>query len=727
MEEPDNNEDILHPLREAANRVGREVERFAEVLDGYNPLKAVDDDEKYDMTFDLIELYHDIAIDTVEYLRDRHDSERRKEDGAKWRKKMRGFKISQDPEIMDMDEAEESEALMLEGARTTVEDLERWEEEARTWDLLRRMVKVQYPDSRLENSPAHLPNPVNRYTPERQVWDLFLKSDNLALERQTVLKWLQNTAEESGEEIDVLVQDLQQNADRGDIIAHGWLHTKSAIKNQKRIHVWPQVLDPSSPDVQKVHLNSSRTEPLVTQLDPDAPTRQSRKLEAQDQYFERAIWLGCYELLRRGKSVEDIREWCADRTEIWRAVSICGLPENDPADDDEVVDGASSTLWRRMCFALARRGGSDEYERAVYGILSGDLSTVEAVCRSWDDHLFAHYNALLKSQFEVFLQTQYPDRASPDIIQSYGTFDALQFHGEPATAGKRLVDSLNNMPILKAEASRPMKMLQSVLVAKQFENFIYHQGLALSKIANADAESVLIPKFDIDPENNDLSKYVALDDYDSLRVLVHMLLAFKSLGLDFGDNFQEMAIENVIVAYIGFLRLAGKEELIPLYASQLSGNRLYATLSRELVDVTDPDQRITQIRLMKELGLDVQKFVRFQTQFLLADFPDKSEGYPADKTFKLFEDGSQAGDRGRKIIPDFIGEDVDRTDLLLVRSLEWHLLVDGLWSETFTTGVLLYKRFLSKSRQPAFLLDTNFEFRTQQACCSERIASGCFC
>ena len=32
-----------------------------------------------------------------------------------------------------------------------------------------------------------------------------------------------------------------------------------------------------------------------------------------------------------------------------------------------------------MCF-LARKGGGDEYERAVYGILSGDISSVEPVC-----------------------------------------------------------------------------------------------------------------------------------------------------------------------------------------------------------------------------------------------------------------------------------------------------------------------------------------------------------
>lgn len=698
LDGPENNEDVLHPLREAANRVGRQVERFAEVLDGYNPLRAANDGERHEMTFDLIELYHNIAIETVQHLRDRHATEGRREGGAKWRKKMRGFKITQDPEVMDMDDIEESGASVLDPMKTTIDDLERWEEEARTWDLLSRMVKLQYPPPKESKIPIQQSEPIHRYSSERQIWGAFLKADDLALERYTLLRWLQDTAEESGENIDVLVQELQQNAERGDIIAHGWLHTKAAIKNQKRVHVWPHVLDPSSPEVQRIHLNSTKTEPLVTQLDPDAPTRQNRKLEVQDQYFERAIWLGCYELLRRGKSAEEIREWCGDRTEIWRAVTMCGMLNDDEEDLESRIDNTSSTLWRRMCFALARRGGGDDYERAVYGILSGDLPTVEPVCRSWDDHLFAHYNALLRSQFENYLESHYPDRAMADILQTYGIFDAVQFHGEPQTAGRRLVKSLNRTFDERPANTRTMKMLQGVVIAKEFEQFIYQQGLALSKVANAETESILIPKIDIDLENEDINSYVALNDYDSLRVLVHMLLAFKSLGLDLGDKIHQLAIENVIVAYIGFLRLAGKEELIPLYASQLSGDRLYATLSRELVDVTDPDQRITQIKLMKELGLDVQKFVRFQTSFLLTDFPDDSEGYPADRIFHLLEDEHEPGYYSRKVRNNFIGDDIDRTDLLLIRSLEWHLLVDGLWSETFATGVLLYKRFFSKAR-----------------------------
>ncbi|KAK6593880.1 Nucleoporin NUP84 [Botrytis cinerea] len=659
IESPGETEAVLYPLQDAANRGDRW-------------------DERREMAFDLIELYHKTALDTLDRLRDRHESERRRMEGLSWRKKMRGFKITQDNDEVDMENSDEEEEFIT-NSRTTVKDLIRWEQEAQTWDLLRRLAHLRFPgpDNGKEFEPQQ--TPLNQYSSEREAWDRFLQTDNLALERKTVLRWLQDTAEESGEEIDVLVQDLQQNAERGDIIAH---------ENQ---HSWPRTVDLNSHETQKMMWNASKTEPLVTQLDPDSVTRQGRKLEVQDEYFERAIWLGCYEMLRRGRSPAEIREWCMDRTEVWRAVSMSGLPDEKSLEDDEEEDIASGALWRRMCFALAQKGGNDEYERAVYGILSGDISSVEPVCQSWDDLIFTHYNALLRTQFDKYIQS------GPQVLMNgtlgFGALDAVVLHGDNAVAGKRLVESLKKDSRTAGESSQPMKLLQGVLIGEQFADFIYQQGLALSKFANAETTSNLIPRTNEQPKDQDITNYVDLGDHDSLRVFTHAILIFRGLGLDLGGVLKESVIENVIVAYISFLRLANKGELIPLYCSQLSGARRYATLSRTLIDITDHEQRVTQIRLMRELGLDVQQFVNYQSRFLLSDHPDGAKDYPSPKEFQLLTDD---GKGNKTIEKDFMGQDsetLDRIDLLLIRSLEWYLLVDGLWSETFMVGRMLYQRF----------------------------------
>lgn len=669
---------ILHPLREAANRVGREVERFAEVLDGYNPQRATEDEERHEMMVDLVDLYHEIALETVENLRKVHGLERQKKNGMRFRKRMRGFSVDEDG---DADVADNELMIVSppEEQKTTLEDLERWEQEAQTWDLLRRLVQLRFPrPGRKDEVQGY--HPINQYSSQHELWEDFLEKDELALERKTVLQWLKDSADESGEDINDLVHDLQQSADRGDIIAHGWIHTKGAIKSKK------------------MNLQHTRNLPedLITQLDPDAMTRQGKRLQQQDEYFERAIWLGCYELLRRGKTSNEIKEWCVERTEIWRAVSMSGFPDKS-SGDEEFGNPEACALWRRMCFALARNGGGDPYKRAVYGILSGDIDSVEAVCRSWDDFVFAHYNALLRNQFDNYLSKVKPFSNATSHFES---LDAIQFHGEPQTAGYRLVENLKANRITAAESSQPMKMLQGVLIGDTFSNFIYQQGLALSKSANQHEPSNLFPANSKSPEHEEFMKYVTLNDHDSLRVLAHVLIVFKGLGLDLGGVVNVTEVENVIVAYVSFLRLSGKEELIPLYCSQLSGKRKYAILCRNLIDVTDYKQRVTQIKLMRELGLDVQEFVSLQARFLQSDFPDRSTGYPASK-FNLFDEVSADGQPRKLTQPssNFFGPDpdaVDRIDMLLIRSLEWYLLVDGMWNETFTLGTLLYLRFFSR-------------------------------
>ncbi|CZR70143.1 related to Nuclear pore complex protein Nup107 [Phialocephala subalpina] len=686
---PDDHEDILHPLREAANRVGREVERFAEVLDAYNPKRATADEERQEMMFDLIDHYHSVAKDTIQRLEKEHAHEIRKLERQS-RRNIPSYEVPTSDDEMDIEESEQGSPYPEQ--QTNLRDLERWKQEAETWDLLRRLVQLRFasPTSAASTSDT----PIHQYSTERDIWENFLETDKLALERRTVLQWLEETADDSREKIHDLVQDLQQNADRGEITAYGWIHTRLAVKQFKRQASSSGPLDPSSQDVQRSLFNSAGTEPLVTQLDPDATTRQNRRLEVQDEHFERSIWLACYEMLRRGWDPARIRETCEEYTEVWRAVSMSGFPDQRSEEDETSDDIGASSLWRRMCFTLARNGGGDDYERAVYGLLSGDISSVEPVCESWDDFLFTHYNALLRTQFDSYLEKVRPQNLK--LLGSVGVFDAVQFHGEVGSAGKRLIANLRSDPRTSHETMQPMKMLQGVLIANDFSNFIYQQGLALSKFANATGLSSLIPPTAKQPENEDVTKYIALDDHDSLRVFTHVLLIFMGLGLDLGGVFREMDVENIIVAYISFLRLAGKEELIPLYSSQLSGERRYAILCRNLIDVTDHEQRVTQIKLMRELGLDVQKFVEYQARYLVDDYKDTVSGFPASGNFKLFDDALVPRGSYRGVRRDFFGDDpdkIDRIDMLLIRSLEWYLLVDGMWSQTFYVGTMLYVRF----------------------------------
>ncbi|KAK4250860.1 nuclear pore protein 84/107 [Corynascus novoguineensis] len=689
LEGPVNDEmtDLEVTYQESTIRAGEEVDYFAAQLDRYNTNLTGSVAEKRAQVFKLVDSYYTYTRRRADRLRERQPQERSVRGGS-WQ---RGGSAD-----MDIDEVEGGSDTL------SVEELRRVDEEAQTWDLLRRILPLRYRDQ----AASQLRTVDDASTrSRRQWWNDFLISDSVARERKVVLEWLQSGAS-YGPPIDEVVSELQQNAERGDILAHGWLHTRHKIKLQKSVNGYQGVLDPNDPAAAQAHLGSNT---LITQLDPDAVTRQARKLEPQDDFFERAIWLGCFEMLRRGCSMSEIREWCAERTELWRAASIAPLPLSNPEDEEQPdFEPSVLVLWRRMCFAASRDGGTGEYDRAVYGLLAGDIASVEKVCKSWDDFLFAHYNALLRTQFDMYL-AKHGGSAATKAAEQFPSFNAVLHHSDPMTVSKRLIASLEADSRTRKEALRPLKALQGAIVANDVDRHLFHQGLVLSRHANQKQKSKLIFEVSLPSlESFSQDKFFGLGDHHGLRVLAHILIVISTLDRLAGfteDNSalqsRHRAQENIIAAYISYLRLANLEEMIPLYCSKLHGARLYETLSRNLIHIIDNDVRGHQLTIMKRLGLDLAEFVKRQPQIYLEDVQDKVLRCEAKGHFKILEDGPATLKYGRLVKPDFFGEDaefVDQEDDLIIRSMEWLMLVPGQFVETCTYAIRIYKYLLKRTR-----------------------------
>ncbi|KAK4452955.1 nucleoporin NUP84 [Podospora aff. communis PSN243] len=670
--------------QQSSIRVGEEVEFFASELDRHYVDFEGSLPEQRARVFKLVDSYYT-------YMRSRADRlyDRLAKSGGDPRS--RGNSAD-----MDVDEVDNRAAV-------NVEELQRVEEEAQTWDLLRRMLPLRYRDQ-------HQKDPEDSAPESRQrCWNEFMVSDTLARERKVVLEWLQSSASH-GPPIDEVVSELHQNAERGDILAHGWLHTRHKIKLQKSVNAYQGVIDPNDIAASKSHLGS---ETLITQLDPDAITRQSRKLEPQDEFFERAIWLGCFEMLRRGYSMDEVREWCSVRTELWRAATLAPLPLANPEDENQSdFDPKSLILWRRMCFASARDGGTSDYDRAVYGLLAGDLESVQKVCKSWDDYLFANYNAILRSQFDNYLIK----RAGPDaakIVAQFPVFNTGIHQTDPTTVGRRLVASLETNAATRDEAMRKSKVVQGAIIAKDLDTHLLNQGFVLAKNANTGGQkSKLMPEPNIPGlwESLNKDKYFQLKDDDNLRILAHILIVVftldrlalagrpKQLFGESGALSQMKATqENILIGYVSYLRLASLEEMIPLYCSKLSHEKLYPTLSRNLIHLVGDEPRHHQVMIMKRLGLDVSAFAKSQPQIYLTDVDDSALLGEVKGKFKILDDGPATLKYGRIVKPDFFGEDaehVDKEDEAIIRSLEWLLLVDGLFEDTCHYVIRTYKYFL---------------------------------
>lgn len=660
---------------------GPEVEEFANALDNcLSPL--LNPTEKRKRILDLPRKYHENAVRRLTQLRPK-----RQHSG---------------PDDVDMD---------VDGSEVAydspdLEELERLEKEVQTWDLVRRLLPLRYADS--DEIPSHTHSVASASSPKQDMLQQFLLTDPIARERHAILQWLQTNAQ-SGPDIDELARELQQNADRGDIIAHGWLHTRSAIKLRKRVTAWPHLLDRQSPSIAQSHLTSEGA-PLVTQLDPDAVTRQGRKLEPQDEYFERAIWLGCFEHLRRGSNLQVIRDWCQERTEMWRAVSMSAmLPTADDSAAAGDISAPSLALWRRMCFGLARQGGSDDYERAVYGLLSGDITSVEKVAKRWDDFLFANYNALLRTQLDTYVLGQCSPNAASTLTQSFSSFDAVQFLGVQAGVEKRLIRSLESNKSTHDEAMEPSKALQAAIIAQDIDHHLYEQGLVMTEDANQTKRSLLLPRvgpIDIAIAKN---KYFGLSQEDGLRIVSHVYvlgaLLKKSVQEDHNSGDASppewsYAHESILAGYTDFLRRARLPELIPLYCSILETPRQYEVLSWNLIHEEDAGQRHLQLKLVKKAGINVSKFVDRQACLFLEELGPVNVTQPLEEIFSILEASPPTAQYGRAIKADFFGIEegvVETKDEYVIRSLEWLLLVDKMWPMVFSMGTKAYKFFLRKS------------------------------
>ncbi|CAK7209624.1 Nucleoporin nup84 [Sporothrix curviconia] len=790
--------DLVAATEQQLDDIGEEVEIFAKFLDE-SIIARGSAPEQRARIFKLVDHYYEYSRETADVMRERlrlarlargssGDSTSSSNVGGTNNNSNNKALAGRRPGLrsggaMDVDAGSQTALQRQDDAAASENDTaasaQRWEEEAQTWDLLRRLLPLRYREKVAPTAAAAASaaaNPIRRGVAaaaadrppqsRREYWADFVLSEPKARERKTILEWLQSSANSSAPDIDEVVQELQRNAERGEILAHGWLHTRGAIKQHKRLVATSEPLDPNSPDVRDSNLDAPNR--LVTQLDPDVVTRQGlvgRKLAPQDAFFEQAIWLGCYELLRRGKSMADIRDWCVERTEVWRAASISALPlanddsggdGNGSSDDDEPdFDCLATVLWRRMCYRLSQEGSASLHERAVYGILSGDLASVEAVSTSWDDLAFAKYNAELRAQFDAYLIRQADAAAVHSLLILHGdvpvgysssdsSFTSPSSSFVPSAHLSSHISSSAPSSFLRdrdsrtrkvATAKTPAKALQAAMIDEKLDSFLFQQGVLLAEYANTARPSKLIPKYDSTTTASAAAaaaaaaaasdtKFVEPTDCHGLRILAHVLIVVSALDKLDGKGKDIAALgplarrhqteEHAIAGYISFLRLARLEELIPLYASKLLGERCYTNMALNLIHIEERDVQQRLLQLMRKLGLDPVKFVKTLPQLFLADVADAEEarrqgsldGKPPCTSFTMLQSSAPTLKFGRLIKPGIFGTAselagdadgvllVDKADELLIRSIEWMMLVDGLALETCDFGVRIYKYFL---------------------------------
>ena len=694
----------LQPLQAEADRLGKQVESFAEALDRLG--SKIHEKSAADCTavLPLIKEYETIAKKTVTQLREVRDPSGKRQQPSEWKGRLR-------------DRPPRDEIL-----GTTAEDLRWWEQEQQTWNLLSRIVQTRYPAKHDDHTQARtglIPRPrkngeTHRYSSEQTLWQNFLAEDDSAWERHLVIEWLKSSADELNGSVEDVIERSGQTTLKGNKVgAKGWEASKGIIKGQKRLKSWPTPLDPNSPGVDKFNLKTSNHTDLITQLDPDAVTRQGRQLESQDDTYEHGTWIGCWEMLRRGRSWNQIRAWCKERTDIWRAASLGGeiqfpiIPGEKP--NNKAQNWQSRSLWRQVCAATAMDGGSDDYERAVYGLLSGHLPSVLKVCHSWDEYLFAHYNSYLHCQFEAYLYSNHPERQATLLFKSKLDLETTLLDGASILSGREIMGKMRHAQLSGNVSKEPHRVIQSSIIGEKFAELLNHVGQSLAKSLRSDTssngkdEESFSKLMDYEPyaasnkESEDLTFNLTMHDYNMLRLLTHIQLIFQALGLNATNNSRRTT-ENIIIAFGDFLTKAGKHQLLPLYASKMSLSSKLRLLALELPCIQDTTERNIMLRLLKYYGIDILEVLDTQLKFLVFRGLDATTNWIQGTKLQILQDATITGYGGIRLIkasflnPSDSGQSTD-----LIHGFEWLNLLEGNWQRTLSTGVVLYKHFISKT------------------------------
>lgn len=681
----------LFPLQSVADRVTAQVEEFAIQVDEWllNTDGVNDAGLKHDQTLHLVEGLKSVAEAAVTWLRD----DRSAAGGGKIRTPLR-----EHVELLINRSASNSQRLIaapVNGHSSApdqeAEVLQNAEAEANTWGLLQRLVDFHFADPRVDverdkKEFEELRGPITSETPNDEIWERFIFNNSSAREKNVVLSWLEKCVVLDDSELSKAVDKLEAAAgtSRG-TWSHGAINTREKLKARKRM------LSVTAPFGSSA-LAARGSDEMVSELDPDAVSRQGQSLERADDIHESWLWVACFILLRQGATWQSVRSFLQERNEAWMAASF-GATQNE-RETRTCVDGPSvGALWRRMCFAASRRPEVYEYEQAVYGLLAGDSSAVESVCFTWDDFVFAHYNALLIAEFEEWVQQECPERMTAAVFHKFPQPNQSAWASDISEFMRRLREQRTT----SSEARTCAKLVQASLVSQTFPDFVRDVGITMSKDANRAGPTPIIPQTSAELSEDyyeDLEEF--LRDFNAIRLIVHIIIVFEAFnGPMFDDSpADRVFVENVFVYYLNYLRVVKKIEAIPTYARFVSQPRREIAVGVIMLDIEDPKEQDRLVNLMRGSSLYMPDVMAAQIEFAQAKMGLEMDAFDPIHRLDILEPTDKPMWPGQRIRVDFVQSELTEGEARLIRAAEWFMHIRSQWEGTFDALTLVLKSFL---------------------------------
>ncbi|KAJ3474231.1 hypothetical protein NLI96_g12576 [Meripilus lineatus] len=546
------------------------------------------------------------------------------------------------------------------GASVSTEEIEALKLESDTWGLLQAIMPLR------KMSPPSYPSAQtlltqNPYTPTASLANAILQSSTLLQELVVVREWLHETC--------VVPQSgLGPGATTG-----YWTLTKNRIMQGVR-------MGGSGTGVDGGKGKEREGAVLVSELDPDAPLRDSKTLDTEDAAYDKALVQALYTLVRAGR-LEEAIELCRKANQPWRAASIrgsllfqWGAISTEPRDEDAMDEGdehdswrgnQKRKLWKSTCTRAALNSNLSIAERALYAALAPSPKTLlplKEACHTWSDHLWAQVSVIceekesaelgkLKGSFwEGSLGSTSANDVTPRLRQTETEWE------------QEVVKSLSGLSSIAVEqgpvADSPYHSCQLYIILDQLDSL-------LEKFADG------LQRGDYDP---------TLPEYPSMtRFLAHLCLFLQIIDV----SSPPLATQTILEAYLQVLEAAGQRDLIAMYAGALGDNAVerYAMFLTSLELSTDIQERKLALMRAMEHGLDMER-VAIVT---------------AERTIeKAFSELPPA----KGPLPNFLESPPPPSEMeqLLVRSIEWTTFTETTYDTTLEQANVILRYFLAVGR-----------------------------
>ncbi|KAJ1561571.1 hypothetical protein HK096_004182, partial [Nowakowskiella sp. JEL0078] len=339
---------------------------------------------------------------------------------------------------------------------------------------------------------------------------------------------------------------------------------------------------------------------MVENLDPDVCGRERKRLALSDESQEVALNREVFELLRRGK-MEEAQDLCVQSHHPWKAASLRGSEFSLDSQENDVESSIAleygnpnRDIWRAVCFRLAKdvcqnslfvkdqnecyQENCDQYERATYSFLSGDVKNALTVCETWEDYVWINFSAILEREINNRLSmVAVREDANEELELEMPATDHTIL-----TVFESLV--LSSVKELRESALSPFHHIQARIILSQSDAIF--EGLR-KQIEN----------------ENKAEKFEKITNYPQiLRFVAHLGLALRIGGFPVMQDNLDFAIS----AYIELLIASQKGKLVALYTAHLPVMKQIEKYSSFLSRINDHFKiRYEYLQLARSQSLDV--------------------------------------------------------------------------------------------------------------------------